>query len=156
MKWILYLMLFSTPAANVTDAKEKACLKLDSPVKIKKILDCRPEFESKRVWSLQTTSQMEFAQFETCLLTQDQVMASSNVASTMTLRSWCFCDDVNNKCPKESDLIEIVNELRQCESQGAQNCRATASAKIQGILPDGKSKPGQNASSIRLYPPQKQ
>jgi hypothetical protein len=153
MKWILYLMLFSTPAANVTDAKEKACLELKTTTKIEKILQCREKFESKRIWSLQTTSQMEFAQFETCLLTQDQLFASSNVASTMTMRSWCFCEDVGNKCPKESDLIDVVNRLRRCESQGEQNCRAEASTKIKTLLSE---KTGQNASSIRLYPPQRQ
>lgn len=153
MKWILYLMLFSTPAANVTDAGEKTCLKLNTTTEIGEILKCREKFESKRIWSLQTTSQMEFALFDTCLLTQDHLIASSNVASTMTLRSWCFCEDVGNKCPTEKDLIDVVNRLRQCESQGAQNCRSEVSNTMKNFLANGK--PGQSASSIRLYPPQK-
>ncbi|MEA2886079.1 MAG: hypothetical protein QOD11_439 [Bradyrhizobium sp.] len=153
MKWILYLMLFSTPAANVTEKVDKMCLKHDKVTEIKQILQCRPKFESRRVWSLQTTSQMEFAQFDSCLRTQDELMASSNVASTMTLRTWCFCEDPNNKCPSDADLSETVTTLRNCESRGESSCRAEASNKIQSLTQQPQK--GQNASSIRLYPPQK-
>jgi len=149
MKWILYVMLFSTPAANVTNKADKACLMFDKVTEIKQILQCRPKFESRRIWSLQTTSQMEFAQFETCLRTQDELMASSNVASTMTQRTWCFCEDVDKKCPSDEQLDSIVQRLRTCESEGTPNCRAEASATMGRLL----TQPGQNASSIRLYPP---
>jgi hypothetical protein len=150
MKWILYIMLFSTPAANVTNKADQACFKHDKTTEIKQILACRPTFESKRVWSLQTTSQIEFSLFDSCLRTQDELMASSNVASTMTLRTWCFCEDVNNKCPADAQLVETVATLRDCESKGGSKCRAEASKAIERFA---QQPAGQNASSIRLYPP---
>ncbi len=157
MKWILYLMLFSAPAANVTNKADKACLLHDKITEIKQILECRPQYESKRVWSLQTTSQLEFTLFDSCLRTQDELIASSNVASTMTLRTWCFCEDANNKCPTGAQLKQTVTTLRNCESKGEANCRAVASETIQGFIENkqqGENKPqGQDASSIRLYPP---
>jgi hypothetical protein len=151
MKWILYIMLFSTPAANVTNGADKTCFKYDKTTEIKQILACRPKFETKRVWSLQTTSQTEFALFDSCLGTQDELMASSNVASTMTIRTWCFCEDVNNKCPTKADLVDTVAALRDCESKGGSNCRAEASRKVESFI--ARQTPGLNASSIRLYPP---
>jgi hypothetical protein len=150
MKWILYIMLFSTPAANVTNKADQACFMHDKVTEIKQILECRPKFESKRVWSLQTTSQMNFTLFDSCLRTQDELMASSNVASTMTLRTWCFCEDVNNKCPTDAQLATTVTTLRDCESKGESSCRADVSKKIESFA---KQPQGQNASSVRLYPP---
>jgi hypothetical protein len=151
MKWILDIMLFSTPAANVTNKADQACFKYDKLTEIKQILACRPKFESRRVWSLQTTSQMDFAIFDSCLLTQDELMASSNVASTMTLRTWCFCEDVAKKCPTGAQLLATVATLRDCESKGESSCRADASKKIENFIQ--QSQGGQNASSVRLYPP---
>ncbi|MBS0270997.1 MAG: hypothetical protein JSS54_18745, partial [Proteobacteria bacterium] len=99
MKWTLYLMLFTAPAANVTDPAEQQCLSYQTVRNIDDIFKCRPDFESKRIWSLQSTSQFDVSTLEACVERQDQLIASSNIASTMTLRSWCFCDAEKDECP---------------------------------------------------------
>jgi hypothetical protein len=148
MKWILYMMLFSTPAVTVTNKDDKACLKRQDVTDIVKILDCRQKFEGRNVWSLQGSSQMEFALFESCVRTQDTLIANSNVASTMTLRTWCFCESDNEKCPTGGQLKQQLQKVRDCETQGSSGCQAEVSKSLQG------APGGQNSSSIRLYPPQ--
>jgi hypothetical protein len=149
MKWILYIMLFSTPAANVTNKADMSCLKMKDVRQIKSIGECRPKFESKRVWSLQGTSQVEFGLYESCIRLQDELVASSNVASTMTLRTWCFCEADNGKCPTKQQLGEALQRIRACEENDTPDCQADNSKQIQDFV---KQK-GQNSSSIRLYPP---
>ena len=120
MKWILYIMLFTTPAANVTNKDDKACLALSDVSKIEEISKCRPNFEGRHVWSLQSTSQLSFARFETCLRAQDELVASSNVAATMTMRTWCFCEAENDRCPTAAELGKRVAAVRnQAPRMGA-------------------------------------
>jgi len=151
VKWILYIMLFSTPAANVTNHDDITCLKKQDPKDIKEILNCRPKFETKHVWSLQGTSQIEFALFESCVRMQDLLFANTNVASTMTLRAWCFCEAANGqKCPTDAKLREAANAIRDCEKEQTPTCRQNNSNQIQNFVGQGE----QNSSSIRLYPPE--
>src|SRR5579863_8642842 len=117
MKFILYLMLFSTPAATITDKADKICLQRQTMKEINEIVTCRPKFEAHHVWSLQTASQMEFSQFQSCFGTLDQLMVDSNVASTMTLRAWCLCDDPDKKCPSETKMEALLGDLRVCEKE---------------------------------------
>jgi hypothetical protein len=152
MKWILYIMLFSTPAANVTNKADKICLQRKEVKEISEIIDCRQKFEGRHVWSLQTTSQMEFSAFEGCFGTLDQLMADSNVASTMTSRSYCICDDEKGKCPTERQLAKSLADLRTCESAGKSDCRANTSKTVQGFIGTQQE---QRSSAIRLYPPPK-
>jgi hypothetical protein len=149
MKWILYMMLFTTPAANVTNKDDATCLKMSTVDKINQISVCRPLFEAKRVWSLQTTSQVEFALYDSCVRAQDLLVANSNVASTMTLRTWCICEAENGKCPTNAQLHEIATSIRECEKNDSAECQVNTSKKIQNFT----AEKGQNSSSIRLYPP---
>jgi len=172
MKWILYVMLFSTPAATVTNNAEKSCLKHQDVKEIEQILVCRPKFEAKRIWSLQATSQFEYKEFESCVRTQDQLMADTNVASTMTMRTWCFCEAANQDCPPDDLAYRLANTYRDCERKGILDCRANATAattkyneeQAKKGRPQGGPTPapfdptpppplGRNSSSIRLYPP---
>lgn len=150
MKWILYLMLFTTPAANVTKA-EQTCFSYDDVSKLESIFDCRQKYEGKHVWALQSSSQLEFSTLESCVKHQDQLMANSNVASTMTLRSWCFCDSDKQECPTDADVRDKTEIIRSCEinPQGAL-CKK---AEVKSLVGRTEPEKGQNSSSIRLYPP---
>jgi hypothetical protein len=162
-------MLFSTPAANVTGKADKACLMHKDISEIKQILECRPKFEKGRVWSLQSTSQFEFSAFESCVRNQDQLMTDTNVASTMTLRTWCFCDAENDTCPPDALNGIIAAVYRTCEAQATplKECKAAVDQATKDFNekanspPDPNARPllrrpdasGRNSSSIRLYPP---
>ena len=145
------MMLFSTPAANVTNKDDVACLKMGEVSQIGQISTCRPQFESRRVWSLQTTSQIEFALFDSCVRAQDMLVANSNVASTMTLRTWCICEAENGKCPTNIQLKQAVEKIRACEKNDSAECQADTSKQMRDFV----EQKGQNSSSIRLYPPAK-
>jgi len=112
-------------------------------------MECRPKFEKSRLWSLQGTSQVEFSLFESCLRMQDQLVANSNVASTMTLRTWYFRESEDSKCPDEKELSAVATDVRACEKNATENCRTKNSKRILG-LPE---RPGQNSTGLRLYPP---
>lgn len=150
MKWILYLMLFSSPAQNVTDSDDQKCLALNDISRIERIEECRPHYEGSRVWSLQGTSQTEFVLFESCLRMYDQLLASSNVASTMAVRSWCICESEGvGKCPTQADLIKAATEIRRCEREDTPSCQSSNTKSIQSFV----AKSGLNSSTFRLYPP---
>jgi hypothetical protein len=155
MKWILYVMLFNTPAVNITSKAEIACLAREKVSEIGLISLCRPDFEGKHVWSLQTASQLEFSTLESCVKHQDQLIANSNVASTMTLRSWCFCDSDKEECPTDKQADDAAAAIRICEidpkgptcQEHLKNSRAFFGRK--------EDEKGQNSASVRLYPPPK-
>lgn len=154
MKWILYVMLFTAPAANITNKKDVDCLKIHEVTQIDQIGDCRKRFEAKQVWSLQAASQTEFQLFDSCVRMQDLLTASSNVASTMTLRAWCFCESTDWQCPSQPQLIELAKTIRACEKAKKEpaSCHGPqANIALEAVK---KSGGGQNASSIRLFPPQ--
>jgi hypothetical protein len=154
MKWILYMMLFTTPAANVTNKAEIACLAQDKVNQIASIFECRPKFEGKRVWSLQSTSQLDFSTLESCVKHQDQLIANSNVASTMTLRTWCFCDSDKARCPTDELATKTAAAVRSCEIQPSGIACQNAQKKPNNLIgPEAAPAGGQNSTSIRLYPP---
>jgi len=101
MKWILFIMLFATPAKNLTQAE---------------IADPDPyrqKFESHRVWTLQSTSSMEFSTAKACAAMENAICQSiiHPKVATMTLRMWCTCDSNSsaNPCPNKASLpIEIT------------------------------------------------
>jgi hypothetical protein len=154
MKWILYLMLFTTPAANVTNKAEQTCLSHDNVSQLASIFDCRPKYEGKHIWALQSTSQLEFSNLQSCVKTQDHLIANSNVASTMTLRTWCFCDSDKGECPTDELAARTVGEIRSCEVDPTGPRCQDARKKFNNFVgPDPATGGGQNSTAIRLYPP---
>lgn len=135
MKWILFLMFFATPAENLT-ASDAVCLKRQTITEINQILDCRAKFEAKRVWSLQSTSQMEFSNFVPCMGRVDQMLVDTNVAATMTTRAWCMCDDKDDKCPQDSPEMGVfIDHLRTCETAGNKpDCRAWVAKEVDDYI----------------------
>src|SRR5262245_39395402 len=80
MKYILFLMFFITP-----------------PVP--------PETPKKdRVYTLQSTSVMEFASSAACAEVGAHITNSVATTTTMTVRGWCFCESTlpDKKCPMTS------------------------------------------------------
>jgi hypothetical protein len=109
MKWILFVMLFVTPAQNLT----------------KQEVNSHPLFESHRIWTLQSTSTMEFSSGDACVA-MEQELRSSIIGvhvATMTMRTWCACDG------------------KMCQSQPM---------AIEGVQPGEKK----NFLIKRLYPPE--
>lgn len=146
MKWILYIMLFSSPAANVS-GDDKTCLEKHEMKEIRNILLCRPNYEKKKLWSLQSNSQTGFSQFESCVRMQDKLIVSSNVASTMAMRSWCICEtEGEGKCPTDADAYNRAFEIRSCEIEGKADCDVSAK-----IAKDAEAQ-GQSSNSLQLYP----
>jgi hypothetical protein len=152
MKWILYIMLFTTPAANVTSNADKACLAHSDVSRLESIFKCRPDYEGKHIWSLQSTSQLEFSSLQSCVKTQNKLIANSNVASTMTLRTWCFCDSDKGECPTDDDADKAITQIKDCEANPAgPACQAARKSTKSFVGPDPSA--GQNSTSIQLYPP---
>jgi hypothetical protein len=155
VKWILFLMFFSTPAAKVT-GDDATCVTYQDVSEIQQILDCRKKFEAKHVWSLQTTSQMEFSDFVGCFGRVDEFVVDTNVASTMTMRAWCMCDDHSgNKCPQDSDpkIGQFIDDLRKCETGGNKpSCRAWVSKEVSDYI-GGISPARAEEKPAELLPP---
>lgn len=150
MKWVLYVMLFSTSAANIS-GDDKKCLANQDIKNIRQILLCRPNYEAKRLWSLQSTSQTDFSLFESCVKMQDKLIVSSNVASTMALRSWCICESEGaNKCPTDLESYRKAQVIRDCEISGKTDC--VQDEKVA----KGFESEGHNSSTVQLYPLSKQ
>ncbi len=61
MKWILFVMLFVTPAKNLTPTEKSD----HDPT--------RKVFESHRIWTLQNTSTTEFSSPEACAMMADTI-----------------------------------------------------------------------------------
>lgn len=135
MKWILFLMFFATPAETVT-GNDAVCLKRKTITEINQIVDCRAKFEAKRVWSLQTTTQMEFSNFVPCMGRLDQLLVDTNVAATMTTRAWCMCDDKDDKCPQDGEKMGgFIDDLRMCEVAGNKpDCRAWVAKQVTNYI----------------------
>jgi hypothetical protein len=157
MKWILYVMLFTTPASNVTNKTEQACLRHDKITEMFDIFACRPNYEGKHIWSLQSTSQLDFSNIEGCVKAQDELIVNSNVASTMTLRTWCFCDSDTQQCPKDNEIDQLVGNVRECEMDPDGKLCKEARPKLHTLAKPNLDRnfvgSGQNATSIQLYPP---
>ena len=149
------MMLFTTPAANVTNKAEQKCLAQKEVSQIASISECRPKFEGKRLWSLQATSQLDLSTLESCVKHQDQLIANSNVASTMTLRTWCFCDSDKGQCPTDELAAQLAAAVRSCEIRpSGTECQKAQRAPNALIGPEAAPPAGrQNSTSIRLYPP---
>jgi hypothetical protein len=157
MKWILYMMLFITPASNVTNKAEQACLRHDKITEMYDIFACRPNYEGKHIWTLQSTSQLDFSNIESCVKAQDRLIVDSNVASTMTLRSWCVCDSNNQQCPKDDDVGQLIVDVRECEinpdGEPCKKVRPKLHTLARPSLDPAFVGGGQNSTSIQLYPP---
>ena len=96
MKYILFLMFFTTapgPENQVTD----------------------------RVWTLQSTSTMEFASDLACKKVGASINQSLEKTYTVTVRGWCFCEstDPAKKCPAQipSTALKFQFDLKALEKQ---------------------------------------
>jgi|HubBroStandDraft_2_1064218.scaffolds.fasta_scaffold206580_2 hypothetical protein len=90
MKFILYLMLFITPAANLSTAEKKQGYK-----------DI-----SKHLWTLQAVTQTEYPTHEACMLAGKQIVQNVGPVMSLTVMGWCICaktgaqDDGSNQPDK--------------------------------------------------------
>lgn len=137
MKWILFIMLFVTPPKNVT--KEE--------IKDPKFPTL---FEKHRLWTLQSSSSMEFSTLEGCFNMEAELldsMSSVHVA-TMTSRVWCACDSSDNKCPNSKDIQEKISQLSE---QRSADKKKSATREGRDLI--ARQKPSSSFSIQRIYPP---
>ena len=154
--WILYIMLFTTPAQTISDEADKRCLAKSKVSQIEVILKCRRVFETRHVWSLQTTSQINLLSAESCIRRQDELITSSNVASTMTMRTWCFCESSDRACPNAEAFKETLKDVRACEIDARSSACVAYTERLSRkefwnappAPPDGES-----SFSYQLFPP---
>jgi hypothetical protein len=137
MKWILFIMLFVTPPKNVT--KEEITDKNFPNL-----------FEKHRLWTLQSTSTMEFSSLEGCFNMEAELlesMSSVHVA-TLTSRVWCACDSPDKSCPNADKIREQIEDLTKKRNQ-----EKSISATPGGRSANLKETPSRQFSVHRLYPP---
>jgi hypothetical protein len=137
MKWILFIMLFVTPPKNVT--KEEITDKKFPTL-----------FEKHRLWTLQSTSTMEFSSLEGCFNMEAELlesMSSVHVA-TLTSRVWCACDSPDKSCPNADQIRETIQDLT--DRRNKEKSKAATPAGRSANLKEAPSRP---FSVQRLYPP---
>jgi hypothetical protein len=63
-----------------------------------------PKVESKRVWTLQSTSQIEMDNSDACHRIGNDMINYIKPVATMTVRAYCICPNGNGKtCPKDTE-----------------------------------------------------
>jgi hypothetical protein len=132
MKWILFVMLFVTPAKNLTSAEKSDH---DSTRKL---------FESHRIWTLQSSSTVELSSQDACVRMADTIRQSIVDAqvATMTLRTWCVCDSPTLTCPSKAAASVQIETARQKTKETEQQ-RGPAAAQ-----------PNTNFTILRMFPPE--
>ena len=76
MNFILYLMLFVTPAANLTPLEKQQGYKS----------------EGIHIWTLQTVTQTQFSSHDACMLAASEIVQSVGPVMNMTVKGWCICE----------------------------------------------------------------
>jgi hypothetical protein len=80
IKFTLFLMFFTAAPAPPTD-------------------------HTAKVWSLQSTSSMEFASKDACFAVGKSITDSLAETATLTVRGWCFCEATGaDKCPTSAEM----------------------------------------------------
>jgi hypothetical protein len=113
MKWILFVMMFTT--APVPPPKTP------------------PKKPVEKVWALQSTTTAEFETEEACVRAGARITDSIEIASTLNLRGWCFCESLDPKtakCPDEpadaSKAAEHVRAMLAKKPEGTFSVRSFA------------------------------
>jgi hypothetical protein len=98
VKVILLLLYFITPAAP------------------------GPKMESKRVWTLQSTSQMEMENSDACHRIGRDMMAYIKPVANLTVRAYCLCQNGDGKiCPSDTEKLAPAVPVPTVEPLGSSN-----------------------------------
>jgi hypothetical protein len=128
-KYILYLMLFVTPAATLTSAEKKA----NGGLGLKD--------ENKHVWTLQTVTQTEFPSHDACMLAGYELVQSVGIVMNLTARGWCICaytgkaDDDNgtpSNCPPPTNISNAKEDAEK--NKAKENLMTTLSLKTKDLI----------------------
>ncbi|MFK4528056.1 hypothetical protein ABIF90_006037 [Bradyrhizobium japonicum] len=80
MKYVLFLLLFSTPPAQHIDT---------------------PTRKAKSVWTLKSSTSMEFSTPAACQINGQTILDSLDETDTVTGVGWCFCESApGSTCPE--------------------------------------------------------
>jgi hypothetical protein len=92
MKWILFVMMFTTPPAPVPKTP--------------------PKIPVEKVWALQSTSTLNFDTEDGCNKAGDRITKSIAIASTLNLRGWCFCESLPGQPPCPPEHAELLSDVK--------------------------------------------
>jgi len=95
MKWILFVMLFTTETYEQTS---------QLPIGVK---------EKNHLWTLQSTTTMEFSTHDGCFAAGLRIYSQILPVGNMTFKGVCLCEstDPKNKCPStpaDAKTIELM------------------------------------------------
>lgn len=109
MKYVLLLLFFSTPPAQHVDTATRKAMS---------------------VWSLQSSTTMEFSTSAACELNGQTVLDSLDATDTLTAIGWCFC---------ESEAGSTCHESYHPE-QNTPAVRRQQGFSVQQYFPKGSDK----------------
>jgi hypothetical protein len=109
MKYVLLLLFFSTPPAQHVDTASR---------------------KAKSVWTLQSTTTMEFSTSAACEINGQTVLDSLDDTDTLTATGWCFCESEPGFSCHESYHPE----------QNTPSARSRQGFSVQQYFPKGSDK----------------
>jgi hypothetical protein len=93
MKYVLFLLLFSTPPAQHVDTATR---------------------KAKAVWSLKSSSSMEFSTPAACQINGQTILDSLDETDTVTGVGWCFCESSpGGTCPGQANKDKRFESLKE-------------------------------------------
>jgi hypothetical protein len=96
MKYVLFLLLFSTPPAPHVDTAAR---------------------KAKAVWTLKSSSTMEFATPAACKINGQTILDSLDVTDTVTGVGWCFCESApGGECPADQESSDRMKSMMTSKS----------------------------------------
>jgi hypothetical protein len=124
MKYILFLLLFSTsPAPHV-----------DTPTR-----------KAKAVWTLKSSSSMEFTTPAACKINGQTILDSLDGTDTVTGVGWCFCESApGGTCPADQESKDKMSSMMTSKSLTTQD--------FVQRRPDGSASQEVSVGAIKLLP----
>lgn len=96
MKYVLFLLFFSTTPAPHIDAQTR---------------------KATAVWTLKSSSAMEFTTPGACQINGQIILDSLDETDTVTGVGWCFCESApGDTCPEDKESKDRVSSMRKSKS----------------------------------------
>jgi hypothetical protein len=93
MKYVLFILLFSTPPAQHVDTATR---------------------KAKAVWSLKSSTSMEFSTPAACQVNGQTILDSLDETDTVTGVGWCFCESSpGGTCPEPANKDKTFESLKK-------------------------------------------
>lgn len=128
MKYVLFLLLFSTPPAQHVDTATR---------------------KAKSVWTLRSSTSMEFSTPAACQINGQTILDSLDETDTVTGVGWCFCESSpGGTCPES----ESSNKDRRFESLKTQPGLMQIRPKDFSVDGSGDKQKTVDINAVKLLP----